>query len=206
MTRHAPAALIAAAILPLAAACGGSAAPQQPPATQLQLTNTSKTLVLPLGDLGSGFVNLPAQSKSVPLSEELQHESAAAQAADRRSYVGGYDAMYGGNGSVVLSVAAEYRSSADAQIVFGDALARAYFDRSFHTHAVAAPAGSPGDQGSLRVGRATIKGRVMQVRAYVWRHGRVGGAIVLLGPFATTANLMSLASTQDQIFADQATG
>ena len=185
-------------VFPLLAGCGsGGGASSSPSASSARLTNESQTIVLQQSDLGAGYTVVPAATQPVTRTAELSNESPKARAADRRSWLGGYDATFSGHNSLVVSLGANYTSAGDAAISFADPVGRAAFDRSFHAHAVKTPAGAPGENGSMRVGSTILRGKTVPVRAYLWQHGRALGGIVILGATASSENVLGLARKED---------
>jgi hypothetical protein len=190
-----------AGVLPaalLAAGCGGSSGSgSSAGSTRSRLTDESQHIVLQHSDLGPGYAFVPASSKPQTLSGELKNETARARAADRRSWLGGYTATFARQGSIVISIAANYRNASDASVSFADPTGIRSFDTSFHAHAVKTPSGAPGTGGSMRVGRVTIQGRPVAVRAYIWQHGRAIGAVVVVGSGDSPLNVLRLARKED---------
>ena len=184
------------AIAPLVAGCG-SGADAASSTSAPKLTDQAPSLVLQTSDLAAGFTLVPSATTAITMHAELANESAQARAADRRSWLGGYNETFSGDHSLVVSIAANYRVAGDAAISFADPVGRAKFDSQFHAHAVNAPSGAPGEHGSMRVGWMPIDGRRVPVRAYLWLHQRAIGGIILIGPVSSSANVISLARKQD---------
>lgn len=190
---------------PLVSGCGAAVgAPSissDRPATvrrdQTTKRDISRALVLKAKDLGEGYVSVGSETRSVPLAEELKHESGIAQAADRRSYLGGFDASYTNRKVYVFSGAATYRDAKDARVSFTDAVNRKYGLSSLNGRVVAAPAMAPGQDGTMIVGHAVVGSQRVPVHAYLWRHSNGLGAVAILGRNVTVVQLMRLARAQD---------
>lgn len=177
----------------LAAGCGGSGAGS----TQARLTNESQSIVLGQRDVGPSYQLIAPDTKPKSLRSELQDESARAQAADRRSWLGGYMATYARPGSMVISIAANYRNASDAGISVSDPVGLSTFKREFDAHAVTAPSQAPGQNGWMGVGTTKIEGRRYDVRMYLWQHSRAIGAVLVVGDGDSTANVLRLARKED---------
>lgn len=184
------------AIAPLVAGCGSGAGAASSTSAP-KLTDQAPSLVLRTSDLPQGFTLVPSATTAITMHAELADESARAKAADRRSWLGGYNETFSGDHSLVVSIAANYRQPGDAAISFADPVGLAKFDSQFHAHAVASPSGAPGEHGSMRVGWMSIDGRRVPVRAYLWLHRRAIGGVILIGPVSSSANVIALARKQD---------
>lgn len=184
------------AIAPLVAGCGSGAGAASSTSAP-KLTDQAPSLVLRTSDLPQGFTLVPSATTAITMHAELADESARAKAADRRSWLGGYNETFSGDHSLVVSIADNYRQPGDAAISFADPVGLAKFDSQFHAHAVASPSGAPGEHGSMRVGWMSIDGRRVPVRAYLWLHRRAIGGVILIGPVSSSANVIALARKQD---------
>jgi hypothetical protein len=102
----------------------------------------------------------------------------------------------------VISVAANYRNASDAGVSIFDPVGLRRFDSTFHAHPVTTPAGTPGQNGSMRVGRLAVAGKPVSVRALLWQHGRAIGAVVVVGSGDTIANVLRLAHKEDSRMAN----
>jgi hypothetical protein len=190
---------------PLVSGCGAAAGAQsvgsdRPLTVQRDHTterDISRALVLKAKDLGEGYVSVNSETRSVPLSEELKHESAIAREADRRSYLGGFDASYTNRQIYVFSKAATYRNAADARVSFTDAVSRRYGLSSLNGRVVPTPAIAPGLDGTTVVGYAVAGSQRVPIHAYLWLHSNGLGAVAILGRNVTIAQLMRLARAQD---------
>jgi len=194
---------LVAIALPALAGCG-NAASSGPAAgaggsvpTAPALRDDSPQLVLQADQLGGGFVLLTKATKPITLKHELQHEGAAARAADRRSYLGGYETGFSGNGMVVLSEAAAYREASDAAITIGDKTGLHYALKEFHAHKVKAPADSPGQDGVALVGAVPSGGRTYPLHAYMWRSGNHLGGVFVIGGGITSEQVAQYAAAQN---------
>jgi hypothetical protein len=184
--------------VPALAACGASGGSQSSnPARQVAAHSTlprPTALVLRAQDIGPGYLVDPNDTRRNTLAIELQHESAKARAADRRSFAGGYTATYIQPGiGGVISDAIVYRDEAAARIVSTDRIGIAHATHGLKAHPIKAPRSAPGTP------RFTFAGTThgMPMYGYGWQQGNVLEFIVIFGRHATVAQLMRLARTQD---------
>ena len=62
------------AVIPLMAACGSSSSSPSTSAVPAGPTADPANLVLHLPDVGLGYITVAADTKKIPLSEEMKHE------------------------------------------------------------------------------------------------------------------------------------
>lgn len=191
----------------LVASCGGTSQAQQqttpPPASTgtggsggAMLRDMSRQVVLQTSDVALGFTQVA--NKPIPLSQELQHESSRAKAADRRSYLGGVEATYTNGVIVVESTAATYRSAKDAHLVLTDPVGLHRGLSELHGHLIHVPRGAPGQDGLLIAGHVTSSGRRIPLLAYGWREGRALCLLAVAGQSGVASQLGELSRIEDQ--------
>ena len=195
--------LVCVLAVPTLAGCGGSSSGDPTGSTQTpistpspRLINDSRALVLQPDDLGPDFTVVPRQTKRIPLSHELKNESAAAKAADRRSYLGGYMATYASHAAIVASEALTYRSATDAGVVFSDRTGLASALQELHGRFVQVPRNYPGEHHLLMLGRIRTAGGGLPAAFYGWRDGRHIEGILVVGPNVGKADALQLARVQ----------
>ena len=138
------------AVIPMMAACGSSSSSPSTSAAPAQPTADPANLVLHLPDVGLGYITVAADTKKIPLAQEMKNESPTAKAAERASYQGGYSALFA-NASKggVLSEALEYSNESAATTVGNDRMAVKQFTKSLSGHPIAVPSNAPGTNGLL---------------------------------------------------------
>jgi hypothetical protein len=191
--------------IPALAGCGGSSSSGAPSSGSTEtpistpaprLINDSRALVLQPDDLGPDFTVVPNQTKRIPLSHELKNESAAAKAADRRSYLGGYMATFASHAAIVASEALSYRSATDAGTVFSDRTGLESALQEIHGRYVRAPRNYPGEHHLMMLGRIQTAGGRLPAAFYGWRDGRHIEGILVVGPNVGKADAVQLARVQ----------
>jgi hypothetical protein len=197
--------LLCALAIPTLAGCGGSTAsgagtnssPEAPAATvPPPAADDSRELVLHPQDLDPSFTVVPSGTRRVPLSEELKQESAKARAADRRSYLGGYTAMYSGFQAVIGSEALTYRNATDAGIVFSDRTGLRASLHMLHGRFAPVPRADPGAHHLMVLGRVAVGGRTWPAAFYAWRDGVHIELVFEVGPHIGAADAVQLARAQ----------
>ena len=191
----------------LVAGCGGTSQAQQqtasPPAptgsggsTGAPQRDVSSQVVLQSSDLEIGFTQLA--TKPIPLAKELQHESSSAMAADRRSYLGGFESTYSSGVVVVESTASVYKSAHDAHLVLTDPVGLHRGLTELHGRLIHIPRGAPGQDGLLIAGHVIASGRRIPLLAYGWREGRALCLLAVAGQSGVAAQLGELSRIEDR--------
>jgi hypothetical protein len=200
--KHGIAVLCTAALV---AGCGGTSQAQQQTATPPPSTgggstgapqrDVSRQVVLQDADLPIGFTQLA--SKPIPLARELQHESRSAMAADRRSYLGGFETTYSNGVVVVESTASVYKNAHDAHLVLTDPVGLHRGLTELHGHLIHVPRGAPGQDGLLIAGHVTSSGHRIPLLAYGWRDGRALCLLAVAGQSGVASQLGELSRIED---------
>jgi len=191
----------------LVAGCGGTSHAQQqttappPPAGTGSSAGTtshdmSRQVVLQRADVALGFTQIA--NKPIPLSQELQHESGRAKAADRRSYLGGVEATYTNGVVVVESTASTYKTARDAHLVLTDPVGLQRGLTELHGHLIHVPRGAPGQDGLLIAGHVISSGHRIPLLAYGWREGRALCLLAVAGQSGVASQLGELSRIEDQ--------
>jgi hypothetical protein len=157
--------------------------------------DVSTQVVLQKTDVAIGFTQLTA--KPIPLAKELQHESSGAMAADRRSYLGGFETTYSDGVVVIESTASVYKSAHDAHLVLTDPIGLHRGLTELHGHRIRAPRGAPGQDGLLIAGHVTASGHPIPLLAYGWREGRALCLLAVAGQSGVASQLVELTRIED---------
>jgi hypothetical protein len=196
--------LLAASAALVAGCGGGSGAASGPSAGEPAATTNatpplpqSELLVLTQGDAGHGFWTVPQRTHPLTFAEAAKGDPAAIKALERRTYLNGYEAQYGGpQGIGVLTTAAVFRTpEATARVTA--AWNRQDVRSLPHAKAVAIHGNAPGSDAVLVHSLVNANGRTIPLWIVQWRRGPVIGAAGIFGPGTTAARALALARVQD---------
>ncbi len=190
--------IVLLAVIPMMAACGSSSSSPSTNSAPAQPTADPANLVLHLPDVGLGYITVAADTKKIPLAQEMKGESPTAKAAERASYQGGYSALFANSSKGgVLSEALEYSNESAATTVGNDHMAVKQFTKSLHGHPIAVPSNAPGTNGLLVAGQVSQNGHAVPAFAFKWQHGSVIAVLLVFDHHATAKHLIDLANHQD---------
>ena len=185
----------------LAAGCGGTGSTATTSTTTspsaLYVTADAENLILPPGDVGSGWFAIAKDTHTVSLAESMKGDSLSLREIERTSYRSGYQGLYtDGKKDGVLIGAFTYNNPA-AALQVADGWSTQTATQITHARLLHTPTSIVGDRVSAWQG-ATREGRAMvPVYVVMWSHGNAIGGVFLFGNKASVGQAYRIAAAQD---------